>query len=168
LVNLLSLTRAAKLVGEHRAVLQKKIQNGEMVSFDRKVDVESLLACYPSAQIEDNAEYKRVSQIKDRAFGKRVFERVMPDPEVLAIRIAELSTSLTNSQAQLKKFNELMGALWDKLSDIEKQKGREAHAITEELRRWIGQEVALAMEPGFSNPLAIKDKANSGMKCNFE
>jgi CDP-4-dehydro-6-deoxyglucose reductase len=158
LVNLLSLTRAAKLVGEHRAALQKKIQSGEMISFDGKVDAESLLACYPHAQIEDTAEYKRVSQIKDKAFGKRVFERVMPDPEVLAIRIAELSKSLTNSQAQLKKFNELMGALWDKLSDIERQKGSETHGITEELRRWIRQEVALAMEPGFANPLAIKDK----------
>lgn len=161
--NLLSLTRAAKLVGEHRAALQKKIQSGEMVSFDGKVDVENLLACYPQVQIEDNAEYKRVSQIKDKAFGKRVFERIMPDPEVLAIRIAELSKSLTSNQTQLKKINGLMAALWDKLGEIEKQQGARAQAITEELKLWLRQELALAMEPGFPNPLAIKDKILSVM-----
>ncbi|MEI7842156.1 MAG: 2Fe-2S iron-sulfur cluster-binding protein [Gallionellaceae bacterium] len=163
MIRLLSLTRAARLVGEHRAELQKKVQNGEMESFDGKVTVESLLACYPSAQIEDSAEFKRVSQIKDKAFGKRVFERALPEPEVLAARITELSKVLTNNQVQLKKLNEFVAGLWDKFSEIESHSNVETRAILDELKLWMTQEMALATEPGFSNPLAIKNKILSVM-----
>jgi len=154
---LLSLTRAARLVGVNRAVLQKKIQNGELISFDGMVTVENLLACYPDAQLEDTAELRRISQIKERAFGKRVFERALPDAEVLAVRLTELSKLLAGNQAQVKRFNQLFNKLWDKLGEIEKQFSEETHETLENLKSWIKQEVSAAMEPGFSNPLVIKD-----------
>jgi len=155
--DLLSLNRAARLVGVSRAELQKKIQNGDMLSFDGKVTVEALLSCYPTAQLEDTAEFKRVASIKERSFGKRVFERALPDAEVLAARITELSTTLANSQMQLKQFNVLLAKLWDKFGDLEGQCQGESRKTMEDLRCWIKQEVAAAMEPGFNNPLAIKD-----------
>lgn len=155
--DLLSLNRAARLVGATRADLQKKIQSGEMFSFDGKVAIGELLLCYPGAQLEDTAEFKRVTQIKERAFGKRVFERALPDAEVLAVRITELSKTLAHSQAQLKQFNTLLERLWDKFGEMEGQCHGEARTRMEGLKYWIKQEVAAAMEPGFSNPLAIKD-----------
>lgn len=85
--------------------MQKKIQHGELISYDGMVTVENLLSSYPDAQLEDNVEFKRISQIKERAFGKWVFEYVLPDAEVLAARIAELSKTLSSSQAQVKQFN---------------------------------------------------------------
>ncbi|ADE11904.1 2Fe-2S iron-sulfur cluster-binding protein [Sideroxydans lithotrophicus] len=153
----LSLTRAARLVGVTRTALQKKIKNGELLSFDGMVSVEGLLACYPDAQLEDIAEFRRVTQIKEKAFGKRVFERALPDAEVLAARITELSKTLDISQAQVKKFNVLLAGLWDKLIEIEEKDSPLTHETMDKLKAWIKQEVALAMEPGFSNPLAIKD-----------
>jgi len=113
--DLLSLPRAARSVGVGRADLQKKIQSGEMISFDGKVTVAVLPACYPDAQLEDTTEFKRITEIRERAFGKRVFERALPDAEVLAARITELSKTLATSQMQLKQFNVLLGELWDKL-----------------------------------------------------
>lgn len=154
---MLSLTRAARLTGVTRAELQKKIQCGEMISHDGMVTVGNLLACYPDAQLEDTAEYRRVAQIKERAFGKRVFERTLPDAEVLAARITELSKALANSQGQVKQFNALLGRLWEKLAEIEAQLNAESRMTMENLKTWIKQEVELAMEPGFINPLAIKD-----------
>lgn len=154
---LLSLNRAARLVGVARADLQRKIQNGEMLSFDGNVTFAQLLSCFPNTQLEDTVELERVAQIKERAFGKRVFERALPDAEVLAARITELSKNLTTSQAQLKQFNALMGKLWDKLDELEARCQGESRTQMEELRCWIKREVAAAMEPGFSNPLAIKD-----------
>ncbi len=154
--DMLSLTRAARLIGVPRAELQKKIQLGEMLSQDGMVSVDNLLACYPDAQLEDTAESRRVAQIKERAFGKRVLERILPEPEVLAARIAELGTALADSQAQVKQFNALLGKLWDKLSELESHSGREARTV-ESLKHWFMQEVELAMEPGFINPLEVKD-----------
>ncbi|MDP3686037.1 MAG: ferredoxin, partial [Sulfurimicrobium sp.] len=58
--HLLSLSRAARLIGVTRGALQKKIQNGEMPSFDGTVKVEDLLAAYPDAQLENNIEFDRV------------------------------------------------------------------------------------------------------------
>lgn len=154
---LLTVTRAARLVGVTRAVLQKKIQSGEMISFDGKVTVESLLACYPDAQLEDNAEFTRVEKIRELAFGKRVFERALPDVEVLASRLAELSKILADNQEQVSQFNKLLNKLWDKLDAIKEQANADTRLMAENLKLWIKNEVESAMEPGFSNPLAIRD-----------
>ena len=155
--HLLSLTRAARLVGVNRVELQKKMKSGELVAFDGMVAFSDLLACYPDAQLEDISEYKRVTQIKERAFGKRVFERILPDAEVLATRITDLSKRLTQSETQIRQFNTLLGRIWDKFRETEKRGAGEAGATIAMLRHWLEHEVAQAMEPGFTNPLAIKD-----------
>lgn len=150
---MLSLTRAARLVGVMRVDLQKKIQCGEMIAHDGMISIENLLACYPDAQLEDTVELKRISQIKERAFGKRVFERALPDAEVLACRVTELSKTLAGKQSQLAKLNGLLDQLWVKLSESD---GPSDERIAN-LKLWIKQEVAAAMEPDFSHLLAIKD-----------
>ncbi len=155
--HLLSLTRAAKLVGATRVELQKKMKSGELVAFDGMVAVKDLLACYPAAQLEDTAEYRRVTQIKERAFAKRVFERLLPDAEVLATRLTDLSRRLSQSEMQVSQFNALLGRLWDRLQDTEQQAAGETGAVIVALRRWLEHEVELAMTPGFANPLAVKD-----------
>ncbi|MDD2700264.1 MAG: 2Fe-2S iron-sulfur cluster-binding protein [Sideroxydans sp.] len=146
----LSLTRAARLIGVTRAELQRKIQHGEMIAHDGMVTVGNLLACYPAAQLEDTAETQRIAQIKERAFGKRVFERALPEPEVLAARITGLGKQLANSQAQVNRFKDLLGRLWDKLDNT-------PDISMTELKQWLAQEVESATEPGFINPLAVKD-----------
>lgn len=146
----LSLTRAARLIGVTRAELQRRIKHGEMVSHDGMIPVSELLACYPDAQLEDDADTRRIAQIKERAFGKRVFERALPEPEVLAARITELGKTLATSQAQVERFKELLGRLWDKLDGT-------PGLSAAELKEWLEQEVDLATEPGFINPLAVKD-----------
>lgn len=146
----LSLTRAARLIGVTRAELQRRIKLGEMASHDGMIPIGDLLACYPDAQLEDTAETERIAQIKERAFGKRVFERALPEPEVLAARITELGKTLAGSQAQVERFKDLLGKLWDKLNAT-------PDISIAELKNWLEQEVDLATEPGYINPLAIKD-----------
>ncbi len=152
----LSLTRAARLIGVTRAELQRKIRLGEMVAHDGMVTVGNLLACYPAAQLEDTAETQRIAQIKERAFGKRVFERALPEPEVLAARITELGRTLATSQAQVDAFKALLGRLWDKLDST-------PAVSTEDMKQWLKQEVELAIEPGVINPLSVKDNVLSVM-----
>jgi CDP-4-dehydro-6-deoxyglucose reductase len=146
----LSLTRAARLIGVTRTELQSRIKCGEMVAHDGMVTVGELLACYPDAQLEDTAETQRIAQIKERAFGKRVFERALPEPEVLAARLTELGKTLATSQAQVESFKALLGRLWDKFDGT-------PGLSSADLKKWLAQEVELATEPGFINPLAVKD-----------
>ncbi|MDD5404843.1 MAG: 2Fe-2S iron-sulfur cluster-binding protein [Sulfuricella sp.] len=154
---LMSLSRAGRLVGVTRGALQKKIQNGELSSFDGMVTVDDLLAAYPDAQLEDNTEFERVSYIKERAFGKRVFERALPDAEVLAARVSELSKALASSQTQVRQLNILLDRLRGKLNEIEGQAKEEAKAAVADLKSWLKDEVGAAMEPGYPNPLAVRD-----------
>lgn len=153
----LSLSRAARLVGVSRVELQKKIKMGEISAFDGMVSIDNLLAVYPNAQLEDNTEYSRVLHIKEKAFGKRVFERVMPDVETLATRIIELSKELTHSQSQLKQFHKLFDRLRLKLGELETQSGAGLTSIMTDLKSWLEDEIKSAIEPDHANPLAVRD-----------
>lgn len=97
---LITLSRAARLIGVIRSELQKKVQQGDLHAFDGMVNIDDLLRAYPKAQLEDDVEYRRVSQIKEKAFGKRVFERAMPDVDTLATRVTELSRELAINRIQ--------------------------------------------------------------------
>ena len=153
----ISLSRAARLVGVTRYELQKRIRKGELPSFDGSVTLDDLLASFPDAQLEDNTEYARVTRIKERAFGKRVFERALPDIEVLAARIAEMSRALSNAETRVNHYNTLLERLQQRLQELEKHCSGENRAVMSELKKWLKQEVAAAAEPDYLNPLAVRD-----------
>ena len=85
---LLTLSRAARLVGVRRGALQSRIRSGELATFEGQVSVEDLQRLYPQAGLEDNAGLERFEAIKDAAFARRLRERVLPDPEILMARLA--------------------------------------------------------------------------------
>lgn len=157
LTHMLSLSRAARLIGVNRSELQKKIQQGDLHSFDGTVGIDDLLLAYPKAQLEDDSEYKRVLYIKEKAFGKRIFERAMPDVETLATRVTELSKELTLSQNQVQHFKLLIDRLRDKLNEIEQHSDADASATLAGLKSWLAVELQAAMAPDYANPLAIRD-----------
>ena len=94
---LLSLTRAARLVGVTRGALQKKIKKGELPTFEGMVKPEDLLRVYPDTQLDNSGELERFTYIKDEAFAHRVRERLLPEPEVLAKRLSGLSKEMANT-----------------------------------------------------------------------
>jgi CDP-4-dehydro-6-deoxyglucose reductase len=115
---LIALSRAARLIGVIRGELQKKIQQGDLHAFDGMVNIDDLLLAYPRAQLEDDVEYRRVSQIKEKAFGKRIYERAMPDVDTLAARVTELSKELAISQSHVRQFGYLLDRLHEKLKEV--------------------------------------------------
>jgi len=88
---LLTLSRAARLVGVRRGALQSKIRSGELAAFEGMVSAEDLLRAYPQARLEDNSGLERFEAIKDAAFARRMRERLMPSTEALVARLAEMS-----------------------------------------------------------------------------
>lgn len=154
---LLSLSRAARLLGVTRGELQKHIRNGELRAFDGNVSLDDLLAVFPDTQLEDNTEFSRVTQIKEKAFGKRVFERAMPDVEVLAARLTELSKELTHHQEHASQLDELLVRLRLKLQETESQCPTAAQATIKALSAWLLNEISGTMVPGHSNSLAIRN-----------
>ena len=154
---LITLSRAARLIGVIRSELQKKIQQGELHAFDGMVNIDDLLLAYPKAQLEDDVEYRRVSQIREKAFGKRIFERAMPDVEILAARVTELSKELAISQIQVKQFRLLLDRLRDRLEEVCKQPDGDAKCSINGLIRLARNEARAALAPDYPNPLAVRD-----------
>ncbi|MDO9064484.1 MAG: 2Fe-2S iron-sulfur cluster-binding protein, partial [Sulfuricella sp.] len=138
---LLNLSRAARLVGVTRVALQKKIKDGILASFDGMVAAEDLLRVYPDIQFEDNTAFERVAQIKEKAFGKRVFERSLPDKEVLAARLAGLSRELAETQVSLNQYRAIVEGLEQQLKAWDGG-GEDVQAAAASLRMWVHQELA--------------------------
>ena len=71
---LLTLSRAARLIGVRRGALQSKIRSGELATFEGMVSAEDLQRAYPQARLEDNAGLER--EIGRASCRERVFEAV--------------------------------------------------------------------------------------------
>lgn len=138
---LLSLSRAARLVGVRRGALQSRIRSGDLVAFEGMVAVEDLLRLYPQANLDGQAGLEQFEAIKDEAYRRRMRDRLMPSTEALVARVVELGRERAEAQAQIEHYRALVSALQAKLHE----------AGAGELLRWLGQHV----EPGARGGAAL-------------
>ena len=158
MAKLLNLHRAARLVGVTRGALQKKIQDGELDAFDGVVTLDELHRAYPHAALEDNTVLEQVEQIKDHAFSRRVMEHTLPDKEVLAARLHELSKELLESKALLKHAQDMLDGIHALLDSWAKQPGEHAAAATS-LIAWL-QEQRMQAPPSVDSTSALMIRDN--------
>lgn len=142
--HMLNLSRAARLVGVTRVALQKKIKDGLLPSFDGMVSADDLLLVYPDVQFEGNTACEQVTLIKEQAFGRRIFERSLPDKEVLAARLTGLAKELAQAQSSLKHYRAVTDGLEKKLKIWEDHASEELQSAAAALRIWMHQELAEA------------------------
>ena len=124
---LLTLSRAAQLVGVSRVALQKRIREGELLAHDGMVSSLDLLRVYPDFDLEDSGAFERVVGIKEAAFGKRVLERVLPSAQVLAQRLFAQGQELGDLRRHLQAYHDLVVALQERIA----QGARESGALRE-------------------------------------
>lgn len=108
---LLSLARAARLVGVPRGALQRKIANGELASFDGLVSLEELRRNFPEAELVDTGALEKTVRIRETAFARRMAEFVLPSQEVLAQRLFAKSVELAEVRRHLQAYHEMVLAL---------------------------------------------------------
>lgn len=147
---LLSVSRAARLVGVSRGVIQQRIKDGELPTFEGMVSAEDLLRVFPDVSLEHDAVFERVTRIKDAAYGRRIRERVLPDAEVLAARLAELGRHYAQARAQAELYKDLLRGLDGRLARLARDPGpagREAATLREWLDRTLAQQAAGADLP---------------------
>ena len=140
----LPLSRVARLVGQPRSEIQRMIHNDQLVTFDGMVDMNELLRVFPDVRWEDDGEFRRVQEIKEKAFGKRVFERALPDKEVLAERLFELGKEFAAAKTLLLHYHEVLRFTGDKLNDVAETGGAETHEAVTGLKQWLKRELNAA------------------------
>lgn len=142
MAQLLTLSRAAHLLGTTRAVLQKHIAEGRLPSHDGMVASEDLQKLFPDLRLEDMGAFERITEIKEQAFGKRVRERVLPNQEVLASRLLAQGKELEETRRMLARYHDLLEALQARLED---EKNGAYAALAVELLRFLDDGLARAL-----------------------
>lgn len=155
MAQLLTLSRAAHLIGVTRGTLQRKIAAGELASFDGMVTTEDLTRLFPEIRLEDSGAFERIAKIREEAFGRRIRERVLPNQEVLAQRLAAQSEELEDVRRHLAHYHDLFEALRERIDTM-------AHASVSEQLADLGQfiDTGLAGVLGSEEPadtLAVMD-----------
>lgn len=116
MAQLLTLSKAARLVGVKRDILQLKIRQGELKTFEGLLDLDELLKLYPRAQIEDSAMLERVSHIKASAINKLKQQPDLETSRIFGARIAELRQQLALQQQKDQTLYNLLSKLKHSLS----------------------------------------------------
>ncbi len=127
MAHFMPLSRVTRLVGISRHALQEMIRGGTLDTFDGMVELNELLRAFPDVKWEDDAEFRRITEIKEKAFGKRVFERALPDKEVLAARLFELGKEYAATKALLMHYSQVLSWLDEKIDEIEEEQSPEEH-----------------------------------------
>ena len=140
--HLLPLSRVAKLVGKPRHTLQSMIRSGDLATFDGMVELAELLRAFPDVPWDDDAELRRVNEIKDKAFAKRVLERALPDKTVLAARLTELGDDYAAAQALLLHYGNVMRWLDEKVEELDEYATPETHHALHVVRAFLLRNLA--------------------------
>ena len=131
---LLTVSRAARVAGLSRGAVQRKIQAGELPTFEGLVNAEDLLRVFPKTDLAPDKEYDRVMRIQANAFGKRVVDRMLPDAEVLSARLTEVGQQLATAKLTLSHYRKVFQQLTEKVAALSSN-GTEEAAI--ELQKWL-------------------------------
>jgi CDP-4-dehydro-6-deoxyglucose reductase len=150
MAQVLSISRAAHLLGVTRGALQKRMREGELASFDGMVATDELLRLYPDLDLEDSGGFEHVKEIKEKAFAKRVRERMLPSQEVLAMRLFAQSEELADLRRHLSHYHNLVAALQARIEAMR-------HAYPSEQVRELGG----MLDAGLARVLGSDEKTDT-------
>ncbi len=140
--HLLPLSRVVKLVGQPRRALQEMIRSGSLATFDGMIERDELMRAFPQVKWDDDVEFRRVTEIKEKAFAKRVRERALPDKDVLAARLNEMGDEYAAAKSLLQHYNNVMTWLDEKIDELEEDKSAETRHALHTLRAFLLRNLA--------------------------
>ncbi len=148
MARLITLSRAARLVGVKRDTLQKRIQAGELATFEGQLDLSELLRVYPQTKVEDSAMIERADRLIERALSRVVRDQdQLPDAEVLATRVAGLSHELGTANLRVRRFDILLQQVQDYLRRLATGRKPASADDIKELRAWLDDALVKARSP---------------------
>lgn len=142
MTRLVSISRAAKLVGVSRGNLQRRVQDGELESFEGQLRLTDLAAAFPNANLEDNSMLEKLERIIEHAAIKaRNRTRTLPpDMEQLAARVNLLTEDLVEAKLEISIFYNIIDKLKARLSHLTRDHPQLSGDLRE-LQSWLLQEI---------------------------
>jgi CDP-4-dehydro-6-deoxyglucose reductase len=153
---LITLSRAARLVGIKRGALQKRIQAGELRTFEGELLLSDLLHAYPQTSVEDTSMIERVEQIMEQAVNK-IIRPVEDTPDTLAARILVLAQELGKARQQARRYKALADGLQKKFDELSPTDDRTQAQAFSTLRKWFLQVLETMETPEEESGIIAKE-----------
>ena len=138
--HLLSLSRAARLVGVDRRTLQADIQAGRLATFEGRLRLEDLCECYPDAASDTSGMLEKVRRIKASACAKPVSSS-LPSAEVLAGEVHRLRLRLVEQEQELARYRQLTTELNARLHALQRNCDRKQKIMLQTVLAWFAHEL---------------------------
>lgn len=158
---LVSLSRAAKLVGVSRGALQKHVHDHELESFEGQVNLDDIERLFPDANIEDNHVIEDLERIVEqalkRAHGVKLAKLLAPDTYTLAARLQSITKEYAHTKRQVKEFIKLYSNIQSQVSELAKTSDKPV--LFEDLNNWINDSISKIHLPD-TKPAPLLEKDN--------
>lgn len=138
---LVSVARAAKVIGVGRRELQGQIRRGELPTFEGQIDLELLQDLYPTVRLNHSVAVERVRHIKETAFGRRVVDTVLAEEESQAHKAHRLQRDLDIERLKVRRYEDLASGLGKQLNLLQQQATREQALTIGCIKGWLLQEM---------------------------
>ena len=138
---LVSVARAAKVIGVGRGELQKQIRRGELPTFEGQIDLDLLQDLYPTVRLDYSVAVERVRHIKETAFGRRVVDATLAEEELAANKARRLQRDLDIERLQLKRYEDLVSDLGKQLNLLQENATREQSLTIACIKGWLLEQV---------------------------
>jgi len=132
----LNASKAAKLAGISRRQIQKDIQLGKLNVFEGEVTVKSLMMRYPSMEMHNMKEIKRVARIQQRASSK-VSTDFLPADQVVVDQINRIQTKLDDAHMKIAGYEELIFEMKDRLTVMKEDCDRQQKQTLAAFINWM-------------------------------
>lgn len=136
---LVSLSRAAKLVGLSRGALQKKVHDLELTSFEGQVNLDDIERIFPDAEIEDNHLIEDLEKIVEQALkkarGAKLAKLLAPDTSTLAARLQAITKEHAHAKKQTHELAQLISEIQSKVTQL--ATNSDSPYPLEDLNNWI-------------------------------
>ena len=141
MAHLIPLSRLARLVGQPRSLLQQMAQQGELKTFDGQVELDEVLRHFPDIALDNDAELRRVEEIKEKAITKTVTRAELPDAIVLYERLRSLGREFAEARGRLRHHERVHGWMGGRLAEAV-ETGQVAPQFAEQFLAWFRRELA--------------------------
>ena len=132
----LNASKAAKLAGISRRQIQKDIQLGTLDVFEGEVTVKSLMMRYPSMEMHNMKEIKRVARIQQRASSKMSTD-FLPSDQVVVDQINRIQTKLDDAHMTIAGYEELIFEMKDRLTVMKEDCDRQQKQTLAAFINWM-------------------------------
>ena len=153
---LITLSRAARLVGVKRGALQKRIQAGELRTFEGELLLSDLLHAYPQTSVEDTSMIERVEQIMEQAVNK-IIRPAEDAPDILAARILVLGQELGEARQQARRYKALADDLQKKFDELSPTDDKTQTEAFSTLKKWFLQVLETIETPEEESEILAKE-----------